>query len=201
MKHRSIYAVVFLTFCLFCLNSLAQYSEPEVKDEKVFSSNEDIGSSSIISTPDNGLILGGSKGNGLCIIKMNSKLEKIWEKKYYSEYGGYVSSILLTNDNSIIFTGNNWTPTRNNIIIKKLNTNGVLIWEKQFKIDGSAESIIATQDNGFLVTGTVDNRIRDFDMREPNILVMKLDSRGNILWKIMVVPEVVGFSSIHSPQC
>lgn len=113
---------------------------------------------------------------------------------------------LLANDTgefrSIVKTGDGYVltgylnqlggNTRSDVIVAKANFSGQFQWRKIYRapLDDIGHSIIKTQDNGFAVCGWTFSFGPD---PKPNILVLKLDSLGNLQWS-----RVIWFVSLYA---
>lgn len=73
------------------------------------------------------------------------------------------------------------------VVIRKIATQGKIFWKQTIGGSGREEisDIIQTSEGGFLCTGTTDSDDGDFSGTQGrnDIWVMKLSSRGDILWK------------------
>ena len=188
--------------------------------------------SSVIRTSEGGFIVVGStssidgdittgrsgEDSDIWIIKIDANGEKIWDKSYGGSDNERANSINTTNDGNYIISG--YATSNDGDIgegdsngfqdywVLKINSNGDLLWEKNFGFAGSdqANQIKQTSDNGYIITGFFDvsasggegsdaqgnsnNTIID-DTRSPNgnlhgvgeFWVIKLDATGEKEWR------------------
>ncbi len=106
--------------------------------------------------------------------------------KFVRTYGmkgyNYGEKAIQTKDNGYLLLGNKSGFIGNtDVYIAKINSIGKLIWDKALgdtQINW-AEDFIQTTDKSYIITGyTTTEENNDYD-----ILVMKIDSLGNLLWK------------------
>ncbi|OGF66572.1 MAG: hypothetical protein A2Y62_01005 [Candidatus Fischerbacteria bacterium RBG_13_37_8] len=146
---------------------------------------------SVNATTDGGVITAGyteeecgtSSYFGILIIKLESSGNITWRRLYCEEgYHAYAKSIIQTSDGGYILAGFHevWFGGSATMLIMKLNSSGNIQWRRLFSSSGwnAAESIAATPDGGYIVTGTAYS-----DIEANDVIVIKLNSSGNILWR------------------
>ena len=153
---------------------------------------------SIQQTKDGGYIVAGwtdsfgVRGEDILVIKLDSSGNLSWAKTYGGGGNDEATSIQQTKDGGYIVAG--WTESfdieSNGALVIKLDSDGNLTWAKTYVItyEGSdnkiyyganyATSIQQTKDGGYIVAGWTDS----FGVRGEDILVIKLDSSGNLSW-------------------
>lgn len=142
-----------------------------------------------ITLSTNGDVTGNHGNYDIWVVKLNSSGSIQWQKALGGSSSDTAYTIRQTNDGGYIFTGTVSSTdgdvignTASNMWIVKLNNTGNIQWQK---IYGNYEfyevplSIIQTSDNGYVV-GT--------NMEDPanglyNVLILKLDSVGNVIWE------------------
>ncbi|GEM_PF-2768997 len=151
---------------------------------------------SVTVTKDGGFILAGwtaslgSLRDDLLVIKLNSAGNVEWEKTYAGKLMDRAVSVEQTRDGGYIVGGysKSWYPGRGISVVMwvlKLNKKGDVEWERAYGSIGCGylRAIKQTHDGGYIVTGTA------WDMgprnRGEDILVLKLNSRGDIEWHRM----------------
>jgi len=162
-------------------------SKGEVEWQKTFGGKYDDDVANLIQqTTGGGYVVAGwtkSFGSGwkdVCILKLNSKGEKEWQKMFGGEYDDEANSIQQTTDGGYIVAG--WTKSfgsgEEDVYILKLNSKGEIEWQKTFggKNDDRASSIQQTTDGGYIVAGVTGS----FGSAEQDVYILKLNSKGEI---------------------
>jgi len=143
---------------------------------------------SIQQTPDLGYIVMGNIRLGLVeydilLLKLDSSGGVSWQKRYGRDglYRGF--SIHYTTDGGYIIGGGNRVsgPGADDIWVLKLDQNGNILWQKTY---GGYDydyifSLQSTPDGGYVVVGNT----RSFGFGMSDILVVRLDGTGNIIWQ------------------
>jgi len=139
----------------------------------------------------NGDVVGANGGQGIDIwvIKLDSTGNLVWQNPLGGTGIDEGYSIQETSDGGYIVGGEtdsingdvsgNSTSQRDNFWVIKLNSLGNIEWESSpvFFRDDIGRSIIQTVDGGYLIVG--DNFA---DLSDSNILTIKLDNSGNLVW-------------------
>jgi hypothetical protein len=183
----------------------------EVQWKKYFGGSQGELGHSITSTSDGGYVLTGYSGSNdgdfegmnkgvddIIVIKIDSLGNVLWKKTYGGEHFDQGNTITLSPDDGYVLTG--WTRSNEGdftainedntiqIFVMKLDPLGDVEWKRVY--DGSetlaaGRSITTTPDGGYVLTGeTLSYEVVD-DESYPQgyIFVLKLDQRGDILWK------------------
>lgn len=114
-------------------------------------------------------------------VKLTRNGEFLWEKTYDWLVINYLGSVCQTSDKGFVIVGMTKNNAESDWIIIKTNKDGILEWSKTYgeqSIIDSPQSIIQTDDNGFLITVLTDN---NYDTVEQLNRVVKLDPSGNIV--------------------
>jgi hypothetical protein len=103
-----------------------------------------------------------------------------WNESFggLGDQDGY--SVCQTSDGGYVVCGYSSVDLKRNVLLIKISEDGMLEWTKLFDSDyvPGATSIIETQDGGFVLTGvSVENK------DNTNILLLKTDNYGSLLWK------------------
>lgn len=125
------------------------------------------------------------------VVKVNSVGNIIWQKCYGGTKNDKPSSIANTSDGGFVIAGNSESydgdvigrfDTVSNVgWIIKIDSVGNLEWQKL--LSGSAESIIQTQDGGFLISGSLTpNDSNAYLSYIDYFWMVKLDSNHNFQW-------------------
>jgi Secretion system C-terminal sorting domain len=142
-------------------------------------------------------------GSDIWCIMLDSLQNKIWDNVFGgsgNDSGANDRFDLIADANgNCIITCYTYSPISGTITdsskgfadiwVIKIDSSGNKIWDKRFGGDGSdfPHSIIATNDNGYLIGGTTLSQI-GFDISEPpfgigyDFWIIKLDSLGNKQW-------------------
>jgi len=141
---------------------------------------------SVQQTADGGYIVAGWTGfyreEDVYILKLNSKGEVEWQKKFGGEDSDdEANSVQQTADGGYIVAGwtNSFGSRGEDAYILKLNSRGEIEWQKTFGREGSddeANSIQQTTDGGYIVAGWTKSLI----FGEKGVYILKLDSKGEI---------------------
>ena len=140
---------------------------------------------SVLQTPDSGFILllgtdGLDLAEGPFLIKTDSLGNVQWAKGYEN---APAYSMIITSDGGFLLVGSGYTnvaPYSEFVTLLKTDNTGNIAWSKKFqgpKKNYIGQNVIQTSDNGFIITGEIDN----YNNAEI-ILMMKTDSFGNYLW-------------------
>lgn len=75
---------------------------------------------------------------------------------------------------------NNYTPGTDDVVLMRLDGNGVHLWSKFYQTTGKQEclNVLQTDDDGFLLTGNTNTN--GFGQRD--VLLVKTDSSGSLQW-------------------
>ncbi len=176
-------------------------------------SADDDGAYSIAQTSDSGYIVAGrtrsadgdvsaaihSAQEDIWVIKLNASGIIVWDKVYGGFRGDWSSFIVQTKDGGYIFSGNSYssdgdltnhygTNTTNDYWIVKLDSTGIIEWQKSY--GGTQEDISSciqqTFDGGYIVAGY--SRSNDMDVSGNHLnsfdcWIVRLDSAGTITWQ------------------
>jgi len=141
-------------------------------------------------------------GDKSVFMKFNSDASVLeWSKCYFQNFDdsgfGYM---FATPDGGYILGGGGFAASHT-ILIHKEDAAGTILWSKTYgdSAEVLTESMMATQDGGYIVVGEVYYTNSDFPIHygssmDEDIAVIKVDSNGNKVWS-----EVIGGSSIDLP--
>lgn len=183
MKYTSLILVIITLIAFACSNTepIGKADDPVFNNGRVKTLGGSLNESgqSIIKTTDGGYaILGHTQSNDgdinnkaddsfdYWLLKFDQTHTLQWQQNYGGNDDDRGVDIIQTNDGGYALIGfsksNNRDVTENNgandFWICKLNANGDILWEKSFGFLGAdnGNSIIETQDNGYLIVGVLD---------------------------------------------
>lgn len=139
---------------------------------------------SVLETLSNEYLVMFMRSDRLTLVKIDGA-GRIVRNKFYEKSASYVQGdhlIQATGDGGCILAGEpvGGEFARGTYLVK-LGATGLKVWSKQFdRSHGSARSLLATADNGFIIAGDIDRESNNF--YDANITVLKTDSRGELLW-------------------
>ena len=131
---------------------------------------------STTETNDGGLVVSGlaeqysgwGQPSGNMLLKLNTEGGVEWEKHYYGLSDSFVNK---TSDNGVILIRDK--------TIAKLDNTGEPQWQKHFSYSGPVFSEIYEISDGYVVIGTIYQSGTNIE----DILLLKLDVDGNIVWQ------------------
>jgi uncharacterized delta-60 repeat protein len=143
----------------------------------------------IQQTADGGYIVAGqtdSFGAGdadIWVLKLTSNGTITWQRTYGGPAWDTATFIQQTHDGGYIVAGdtNSYGTGGRDIWVLKLSSSGSIIWQKTYgggNWEGTA-SIFQTSDSGYIVAGYTGS----FGIGWDDILIIKLDYNGNIMWQ------------------
>lgn len=123
----------------------------------------------------------------LLLIKVDKRGNKIWCKKYNSEEYGEGMAMCPTMHSDFIITGRiERKDKKYAVIIIKINDEGNILWKNVAEIEKTSMGFDVVNDNGkYAIIGKVDNKKESDFSDNQDILYLKLDSNGAILFTRM----------------
>lgn len=129
---------------------------------------------------ENYILVGTRSRGGFFVLKVDSSGNLLWSKEIRSGNNpGAAYGVLSTSDNGYIVVGYTGSGSGPKGFIVKFDSNDNLVWAKAIGGSNSdkAYSAIQTLDGGYLIVGSSlsfsNNR---------RVLILKLDSSGNLFW-------------------
>jgi uncharacterized delta-60 repeat protein len=141
---------------------------------------------SIQETSDNGYVVCGTTETGengdkdILVIKLDNAGGIVWSKTYNKGLNDEANEVLQTSEGGYIIVGSAGEGF-GNIWILKLKEDGSLEWEKVYgnTYTDKAYSVQQTSDGGYILCGYTYS----FTTADNDMLIMKLDSQGQIEWQ------------------
>lgn len=199
----------FIIIVLFIFSVSTSYSEytPRIEWQKTFGgSGRDEAEDLLITQSGDYIVLGRStssdgdipmnKGNvDVCLMKISSTGQLLWQKTYGGSDVDYPYSIVACKDKGYIISGFTWSTDgdisnhkgERDCWILKLDSLGNMQWEKTYGGSGSesAHSVRSTRDGGYIFAGWTNSE--DGDVKglkgQVNYWVVKINSFGEIEWQ------------------
>jgi len=117
------------------------------------------------------------------LMKVSTEGEIIWERTYSGKYVDRYQDIAIDENGDIYVVGQTELENvdRINILVSKYNAGGDLLWNKSFDIEetsSQAVSVTVDESGNIYVIGNIGLNSTFAN----DILVLKLDNDGNILW-------------------
>ncbi len=114
---------------------------------------------SIAKTEDGGYILSGEEGRNACLIKIDSEGEEQWHFNYVSgeSESSRLASVVELVDGGYIAVG--YSAFR--AFLVRADASGTRLWNSTYGEDWQYEvySVVATDDGGFVVAGSMDDNV------------------------------------------
>lgn len=125
----------------------------------------------------------GAGGYDIWVLKLDDNGNILWQKTYGGISNDYPRSIFKTLDGGFIITceTESFGAGLSDVWVIKFDKDGNIVWQKTYggSNSDSGASIIGTTDNGYIVTGQTNS----YGAGNGDILILKLDNMGNILWQ------------------
>ena len=158
-------------------------------NQKSYGGEENDGARQIIKTSDGGFAIIGytysftAGGRDIWLIKTDLNGNEEWSKSYGWVYNETGFSLIETIDNGFLLVGSQWNPkvNKHNIYIVKVDSKGLLEWEKNIheNNEGFAHKIIKTSDGLYAISGISKKLGNNWY----DLWVAKMDFSGNFFWQ------------------
>lgn len=115
----------------------------------------------------------------LWVVKLNPDGSVVWQKTYGDDLNEYANSIVETSDGGYVIAGArvDFLTSDRDAWILKLDSEGVIQWQKSFETDAYPQKVIETQDGSLMIAGYIGS------VGAATGWVMKLDANGELLWQ------------------
>lgn len=172
----------------------------EIFWQKTYGGSQDDYAEAILSATDGGWLVAGwteSFGKGdrdIWLFKLDQAGNLIWQKTYGGSDFDSLSAIQSLPQGGYIITGETRSSSSgtSDFLVLKLNSSGEIVWQIAYNtlysvwettVNGTdiPHAIQATDDGGYLVVGEFSGRYPASETQ--NILILKLQSSGVLLWQ------------------
>lgn len=131
-----------------------------------------------------GDVIGHISGWDIWLVKLDKDGNILWQKIFSSTDYDYGYSVQQTTDDGYIVAGRLWPYAW----VGKFDNTGKYIWGKRHfdesKHGATAYAVQQTEDGGYIVAGrALSNQTDEHGYHPSDFLVVKFDSKGNIIWK------------------
>ena len=148
---------------------------------------QDLYGNTLCQTFDKGYLIGGKANTQGRLWKLDSTGTIQWSNAFGLNSNTIIKAVKQLPDSNLVYIANdNYLHSSSNSIkaavLAKVDKNGNLIWEKFYRRPSVGQQIVgingfnATNDNGFVITGSVVNT---FGIPYTNLWLVKTDSLGN----------------------
>lgn len=122
--------------------------------------------------------------NDIYLTRFSKNGQKLWSKKYGTQYDDSGVDAVEASDGSIIVVGKTSYKKNNDISLMRISENGTKIWLKHFKEESQLTpyKVLKLRDNNFLLSLSKQN-----EMNKEQIRLIKFDLQKNILIDKLVV--------------
>jgi len=179
MKKIIQFFLLSIVFFSCSEDEAVQQSSSSIEWVKTVGGSKNDQANSVINTQDGGYaILGFTQSNDgditdkpnesfdYWVMKFSSNDALEWQKTYGGSLDDRGNQIIQTQDGGFLVVGESKSSDEDATLnagshdfwIVKLNSSGVIVWEKSFGYVGQdkANAVIQTSDNGYLITGVLD---------------------------------------------
>ncbi len=143
---------------------------------------------SLVITPDNGFLIcstlfhPGKAHSDIWLVRLNPNGDTLWTKSNFSTTDSRAHSVQLTSSDGYILTGTREDATgTGHMFLMETDANGDSLWSKEYPFwaTSGGNSVITTNDDGFLICGYID---RTFPTWNRNLGLVKTNNQGDTLW-------------------
>ncbi|TAH39095.1 MAG: T9SS type A sorting domain-containing protein [Bacteroidetes bacterium] len=176
--------IILFTLCILFYTNLCPAQN---NFQRVVGGISDDDAKHVCTSMDQAFILAGSTlsfGNGATdgyLLKVDTNGSVVWASTYGNSDDDYLEWVEPTHDGGFILCGYTFSVLKQafHAIIIRVDGTGNILWQKQIALADvtRAYCIRETFDHGFILCGEEDSSGAD-----GNILLVKLDSLGNLQW-------------------
>ncbi len=124
----------------------------------------------------------GAGQKDIYLIKTDAKGNTIWSKTFGGSGNDEPNEIIKTTDGNLLIIGttNSYGAGGNDIYLIKIDTSGVLLWQKEYGGAGDevGEDIVIASDGNYLMNGLTSS----FGSGLRDIYLLKINPSGIVIW-------------------
>lgn len=162
---------------------------PQLTFQNTYGGSRDFYGNDIRATPDGGYIIAGrtfvvsSGADDGYLLKINNAGVVQWSHTYGGARADAFYRIIVTADGGFIAVGQtrSYGFLTGAALAVKTDATGIVQWARQFGENSTfgeiASNVLQTSDGGYVITGRQNN-----NPGTGNVLVIKLDAAGNLVW-------------------
>jgi hypothetical protein len=115
----------------------------------------------------------------IVLSKKDNKGNSLWSKKYFKDGLSGCRDMIRTEDSGFLILGHTYFDLQNSAFPARLDQNGDTIWTGAFTTGTGMHpnAVVRTGDGGFVITGS-----GTFNSGEPDIILLKTNSGGEVQW-------------------
>jgi hypothetical protein len=155
----------------------------------------------VLALPEGGFIVGGdlwvSEDHGnddIYILRTDERGDTLWTRTYGGSGTDYFNSIVRDESGYLVYgrsSSEDWLGR--GLVLMKLNDNGDTLWTRTFSSTDmwlhGARALDVVEDGGYIVGATADLNTSGWGYRQYDILVLRIDARGDTLWTKLIGGE------------
>jgi len=117
------------------------------------------------------------------VLRLDADGNIVWQKAYGGSGAGDEANAVVESNGNIIVAGHTYSfgAGSSDVLVVKLDENGDIVWQRAYGGSGSDEAWgVAVADNGDII---VVGETESFGSGSYDILVLRLDSDGSVVWQ------------------
>src|SRR3989442_10313638 len=118
------------------------------------------------------------------VLRVDSEGNVLWDNSYGGSQTDQANDVVQTNDGGFLVVGFTYSFGGFPAWALRLNSGGGIVWQKGYNStssEGSANSVVATPDGGFVIAGYYRSPITSATF--PEVWLAKIDSNGGLVWQ------------------
>ncbi len=155
------------------------------------SHRERTGTNSVVSAPDGGWVIGGSRfinkelNYDILLLGIDSKGHEQWRSTIGGLGRDQLESIHRTNDGGLLLAGATTHRKWETPWVLRTNSMGDTLWTRKFpgKGNGSIEAAIENSEGALILAGSADDNWKESTEYPIDMVIRKLNPDGSTIWK------------------